>query len=291
MDAKLRLRLRVLIPIVENAIQGSAFRPGHILTRAPGQTVEIGNTYAEGRLILGDALTLADEARNPSRPSTWRPSPARGAHRARPRSAAALRHDDTLGGRSRRRPASPPTIRLALPAPAPYETMLSSRIAMLTHISSGAFAGSVTAALLSLKRFVRHAKAWRAFHTHGWAPRRAGRPALRLHRPGHPRRLWRAAPPLWLSPGLRHFGRADSSPPPPALWSCPISEQQRRGGEADDDEDQRCSAGERLVLLDEGAGDRPKKIRTAAGHEIAQAAPDDAVEDEGPQIEARRRRW
>src|SRR4029079_18798616 len=61
MEAKLRVRLRVLIPAVENAIAGNAFRPGDVLTSRKGITVEIGNTDAEGRLILGDALTLADE--------------------------------------------------------------------------------------------------------------------------------------------------------------------------------------------------------------------------------------
>src|SRR3569833_3337455 len=61
MDAGLKVRLRVLIAVVENAIAGAAFRPGDILPSRSGQTVEIGNTDAEGRLILGDALTLGDE--------------------------------------------------------------------------------------------------------------------------------------------------------------------------------------------------------------------------------------
>ncbi len=61
MAAKLKVRLRVLIPAVENAIAGNAFRPGDVLTSRKGVKVEIGNTDAEGRLILGDALALADE--------------------------------------------------------------------------------------------------------------------------------------------------------------------------------------------------------------------------------------
>src|SRR5690606_4299748 len=61
MDAGLKVRLRVLIPIVENAISGSSFRPGDVLPSRAGQSVEIGNTDAEGRLILADALALADE--------------------------------------------------------------------------------------------------------------------------------------------------------------------------------------------------------------------------------------
>jgi len=61
MAAGLKLRLRVLIPAVENAISANAFRPGDILSSRKGVTVEIGNTDAEGRLVLADALALADE--------------------------------------------------------------------------------------------------------------------------------------------------------------------------------------------------------------------------------------
>jgi leucyl aminopeptidase len=175
MDAKLRLRLRVLIPIVENAISGSAFRPGDILNSRSGQTVEIGNTDAEGRLILGDALTLADEekpelildmatltgaartALGPDLPPLYATDDTLAAELT----AAGLAADDPLWH---------------MPLWAPYETMLSSRIADVNHTSSGAFAGSVTAALF-LKRFVRHAKAWVHLDIYGWAPEaRAGRP-------------------------------------------------------------------------------------------------------------------
>src|SRR5206468_449764 len=61
MDAKLKVRLRVLIPAVENAVSGNAFRPLDIFKSRKGPTVEIGNTDAEGRLVLADALALADE--------------------------------------------------------------------------------------------------------------------------------------------------------------------------------------------------------------------------------------
>ena len=61
MDAKLPVRLRVIIPAVENAIAGNAFRPGDVLATRKGLSVEVGNTDAEGRLILCDALALADE--------------------------------------------------------------------------------------------------------------------------------------------------------------------------------------------------------------------------------------
>ena len=63
MAAKLDVRLRILIPAAENSIAGNAFRPGDVLTSRAGKTVEIGNTDAEGRLVLADALALADEER------------------------------------------------------------------------------------------------------------------------------------------------------------------------------------------------------------------------------------
>jgi leucyl aminopeptidase len=67
----LPLRLRVLIPAVENAVAGNAFRPGDILTARDGQTIEINNTDAEGRLVLADALALAAED-DPDLLSPWR---------------------------------------------------------------------------------------------------------------------------------------------------------------------------------------------------------------------------
>ena len=72
MDAGLKIRLRVLIPAVENAISGAAFRPGDIFRSRKGLTVEIGNTDAEGRLVLADALALAAEEEPATSSSTWR---------------------------------------------------------------------------------------------------------------------------------------------------------------------------------------------------------------------------
>src|SRR5690606_27080790 len=61
MDARLPVRLRVLVPAVENSISGRAYRPGDVVPTRAGLTVEIGNTDAEGRVVLADALALADE--------------------------------------------------------------------------------------------------------------------------------------------------------------------------------------------------------------------------------------
>ena len=174
-DARLRVRLRVLVPIVENSISATSFRPGDVLPSRSGQTVEIGNTDAEGRLILADALTLADEespelivdmatltgaartALGPDLPPLYATDDALAADLM----AAGLESDDPLW---------------RLPLWAPYASMLNSKIADVNHTSSGAFAGSITAALF-LKRFVRQAKAWAHLDIFAWAPEpRPGRP-------------------------------------------------------------------------------------------------------------------
>ena len=89
MSRKLKVRLRVLIPAVENSISGSAFRPRDVYTSRKGITVEIGNTDAEGRLILADALTLADED-EPALILDFAHAHRRRARRARSRRAAVL---------------------------------------------------------------------------------------------------------------------------------------------------------------------------------------------------------
>jgi leucyl aminopeptidase len=174
-DAGLRVRLRVLIPIVENAIAGPAFRPGDVLRARNGTTVEIGNTDAEGRLILADALALADEeapelivdmatltgaarvALGPELPPVYTLSDGLAAGLM----AAGLVSDDPLW---------------RLPLHAPYEAMLASRIADVNNAGQGGFAGSITAALF-LRKFVRQARDWAHLDIFAWAPEpRAGRP-------------------------------------------------------------------------------------------------------------------
>ena len=167
-SAKLRLRLRVLIPIVENAIAGAAFRPGDVLRSRKGISVEIGNTDAEGRLILADALTLADEERpellldmatltgaarvalGPDLPPLY--STDNALARALMEAGAAM--DDPLW---------------QMPLWSPYDAMMSSKIADVNNASSGGFAGSITAALF-LRRFVANAAAWVHLDIFGWAP-------------------------------------------------------------------------------------------------------------------------
>lgn len=167
-EAKLRVRLRVLIPIVENAIAGPSFRPGDILRARNGTTVEIGNTDAEGRLILGDALALADEespelivdmatltgaartALGPELPPLYATDDAL----ARALMDAGTALDDPLW---------------QLPLWTPYESMLASKIADVNNAGAGGFAGSITAALF-LRRFVKQAKSWAHLDIYAWAP-------------------------------------------------------------------------------------------------------------------------
>lgn len=166
MDAGLKVRLRVLIPAAENAISGRAFRPGDVLKSRKGLTVEIGNTDAEGRLVLADALALADEespelivtmstltgaarvALGPELPAYFCDSPD---------FAAAL---DAASAA-----VCDPVWRL--PLWKPYDPWLASKVADLNHISQNAFAGAIVAALF-LKRFVSAAKTFAHFDMFAW---------------------------------------------------------------------------------------------------------------------------
>ena len=167
-DAGLRVRLRVLIPIVENAISGPAFRPGDILRARNGMTVEIGNTDAEGRLILGDALALADEE---SPELVVDMATLTGAARTAlgPELPPLYATDDDVAEGMIAAGAPTDDLLWRMPLHAPYESMLSSKIADINNAGSGGFAGSITAALF-LKRFVKQAKAWVHLDIYAWAP-------------------------------------------------------------------------------------------------------------------------
>jgi leucyl aminopeptidase len=168
MDAKLKLRLRVLIPAVENAVAGNAFRPLDIFTSRKGLTVEIGNTDAEGRLVLADALALADEekpdllidlgtltgaarvALGPDLPPFYTDDE----ELAQKLSACAKAENDPLW---------------RLPLWAPYDSWLDSKVADVNNAASGTFAGSITCALF-LQRFVELAKSWLHVDIFAWTP-------------------------------------------------------------------------------------------------------------------------
>ncbi|MFO1123630.1 MAG: leucyl aminopeptidase family protein [Hyphomicrobiales bacterium] len=176
MAAKLRVRLRVLIPAVENAISGNAFRPGDVLRSRKGLTVEIGNTDAEGRLILADALALADEekpdllldmatltgaarvALGPDLPPFYTDDEAM----AKALQDAANAENDPLW---------------RMPFWQPYTRLFESSIADVNNAGDSGYAGSITAALF-LKRFVEQAKTYIHFDIFAWTPQA---------RPGSPR--------------------------------------------------------------------------------------------------------
>lgn len=168
MDAKLKLRLRVLIPAVENAVAGNAFRPLDIFTSRKGITVEIGNTDAEGRLVLADALALADEE-NPDLLIDL--GTLTGAARVAlgPDLPPFYTHDETLAADVARCAAQENDPLWRMPLWPPYDAWLDSKTATITNAPSGGFAGSITCALF-LQRFVEHAKSWLHVDIYGWTP-------------------------------------------------------------------------------------------------------------------------
>jgi leucyl aminopeptidase len=168
MAAGLKVRLRVLIPAVENSIAGNAFRPGDVLLSRKGISVEIGNTDAEGRLVLADALALADDdepqllidmatltgaarvALGPDLPPFYTGDEALASELA----TASVAVEDPLW---------------RMPLWRPYDAKLSSKIADINNVTSDGFAGSITAALF-LRRFVEKTHSWAHFDIFAWNP-------------------------------------------------------------------------------------------------------------------------
>ena len=168
MDAGLKLRLRVLIPAVENAVASNAFRPMDIFKSRKGFTVEIGNTDAEGRLILADALALADEEKPELLVDL---GTLTGAARVAlgPDLPPFYTNDEALALDVTRvaRQENDPLWRM--PLWPPYDSWLDSKVANITNAPSGGFAGSITCALF-LQRFVESAKSWLHVDIYGWTP-------------------------------------------------------------------------------------------------------------------------
>jgi leucyl aminopeptidase len=168
MDAKLKVRLRVLIPAVENAVAGNAFRPLDIFTSRKGLSVEIGNTDAEGRLVLADALALACEEKPDLLIDL---GTLTGAARVAlgPDLPPFYTNDETLASdlATCAKQENDPLWRLPLwPA---YDAWLDSKVANINNAPSSTFAGSITCALF-LQRFVEDAKSWLHIDIYGWTP-------------------------------------------------------------------------------------------------------------------------
>jgi leucyl aminopeptidase len=176
MDAKLNLRLRVLIPAVENSVSGAAYRPSDVFKSRKGLTVEIGNTDAEGRLVLADALADADEEApellidcatltGAARMATGMELPP------------FFTDDENLAADLARHAAAVSDPMWRLPLWRGYEPTLSSPVADLTNNPNYNLAGAITAALF-LNRFVEKAGSWLHLDIPGWVDRpRPGRRA------------------------------------------------------------------------------------------------------------------
>ncbi|MGL4397384.1 MAG: leucyl aminopeptidase family protein [Hyphomicrobium sp.] len=174
MSEGLNCRLRILIPAAENSISGDAFRPGDILTSRAGITVEIGNTDAEGRLVLADALTLADEEQPDA---IYCFATLTGAARTAlgPDLPAMFSDDDAFAAALMKRSAEIADPVWRLPLWDGYKRHLDSDIADMNNVWDTPFAGAITAALF-LRRFVRNARRFTHFDLYGWrsAPRPLG---------------------------------------------------------------------------------------------------------------------
>jgi len=175
MGANLNVRLRVLIPAVENAVSGNAFRPGDVLPSRKGLSVEIGNTDAEGRLVLADALALADEEKPDILIDM---ATLTGAARVAlgPDLPPFYTDDEDLAAALAQHAVETRDPLWRMPLWKPYDELLASKIADVNHISSGPFAGSLVAALF-LARFAERAKCHLHFDIYAWNPKpRDGRP-------------------------------------------------------------------------------------------------------------------
>jgi leucyl aminopeptidase len=176
MQAKLPVRLTALVPAVENAVAGNAYRPGEVIRTRAGITVEVDNTDAEGRLVLCDALAYAVESKpelivdfatltgaarvglGPDLPALFTNSDELAAQA----SAAGVREQDPVW---------------RMPLWQPYQSMLDSRVADMVNAGSSRLAGAITAALF-LQRFVPDNVPWMHIDTYSWNDSdRNGRPA------------------------------------------------------------------------------------------------------------------
>jgi leucyl aminopeptidase len=169
------VRLRVLIPAAENSIAGNAFRPSDVIKSRLGPTVEIGNTDAEGRLVLADALALAAEE-EPALLIDM--ATLTGAARVAlgPDVVPVYTRDDALAGDVARHAGLVADPVWRMPLWQPYLSMLDSKIADINNAGSAPFAGSITAALF-LSRFVPEEQSWLHADIYAWNPsEKPGRP-------------------------------------------------------------------------------------------------------------------
>lgn len=175
MSTRLPIRLRVLIPAVENSVSANAYRPGDVLATRKGLSVEIGNTDAEGRLVLCDALAEADS----EKPALILDlATLTGAARVAlgPELPAVFGNDEGWVQALMRQGTAQHDPMWPMPLWQPYEEDLASKIADINNVSASAFAGAIVGALF-LRRFVGEHTPWLHIDLFAWNPKeRFGRP-------------------------------------------------------------------------------------------------------------------
>jgi len=175
MQRKLPVRLQMLVPAVENAISGAAFRPGDVLRTRKGLTVEVGNTDAEGRLVLCDALAYAVEGK----PKTIIDfATLTGAARVAlgPELPALFANDEKLAARLLAASEATADPMWRLPLWRNYRRLYDSDVADINNSGRGGFAGSIVGALF-LDHFVPEDMPWAHFDVYAWNDAsRPGRP-------------------------------------------------------------------------------------------------------------------
>ena len=174
-SARLPVRLHLLIPAVENAVSGSAFRPGDVLDSRAGLKIEIDNTDAEGRLVLGDAFTRAGEEA-PVLMIDFATLTGAARIALGPDLPALFVNDEALASELYAASDDVADPLWRMPLWDGYDEMLKSDLADLANSADGPFAGSVTAALF-LRRFVPDGLSWAHLDTFAWRPAaKPGRP-------------------------------------------------------------------------------------------------------------------
>ena len=168
MGQKLDVRLRILIPAAENSVSGNAFRPGDVLQSRGGYTVEVGNTDAEGRLVVADAIALADEE-GPDSMLVF--ATLTGAARVAlgPDVPAFFSDDEGFAAALTSVSAKIGDPVWRLPLWAGYDAKLESSVADMNNVWDAPFAGAIVAAVF-LKRFVKRARRFAHFDIYGWRP-------------------------------------------------------------------------------------------------------------------------
>ena len=175
MQTKLPIQLQVLIPAVENAISGNAYRPGDIVPTRKGLTIEVGNTDAEGRVVLSDALTYAAE-KKPDLIIDFATLTGAARVAVGTELPALFTNDDALAADLEATSRDQGDLVWRLPLHQPYRDLIKGRVGDINNSGSSPFGGAITAALF-LESFVPEKTPWAHFDIMGWNSRaRPGRP-------------------------------------------------------------------------------------------------------------------